>query len=293
MRAFEAAGRHLSLSRAAIELNVTQSAVSRQVRLLEEHLGVRLFERLPRSLLLTPKGSQYLEELTDAFALLEEATNRIRERRSAEILRLRVFSTFALRWLIPRLGDFALEYPEIEVQLMTLSPNKPIDLAHDDADAWIRTGFGDWPGMRSDWLVPNQLVPVCAPALRAQLTHLADLQRLTLLHSYARPDDWRKWLSVADADSIDSTRGIKFENSGLMYQAAVDGLGVAIAQAVLVRRDLESGSLVVPFPIVIPAERTYYLVSPLRSEARRLVAFREWILKESRKDNAAISVVPQ
>ena len=116
-------------------------------------------------------------------------------------------------------------------------------------------------------------------------TVIVDLRNATLLHSYARPDDWRKWLSAADASDIDSTRGMKFENSGLMYQAAVEGVGIAIAQAVLFRQDLRSGVLVAPFALTIPAERTYYLIGPVWAEPRRLAVFREWVLKESRSDN--------
>ncbi|MGA7776309.1 MAG: LysR substrate-binding domain-containing protein [Paraburkholderia sp.] len=126
-------------------------------------------------------------------------------------------------------------------------------------------------------LLPNQMTD-CA-------TVIVDLRNATLLHSYARPDDWRKWLSAADASDIDSTRGMKFENSGLMYQAAVEGVGIAIAQAVLFRQDLRSGVLVAPFALTIPAERTYYLIGPVWAEPRRLAVFREWVLKESRSDN--------
>jgi LysR family glycine cleavage system transcriptional activator len=289
MRAFEAAGRHLSLSRAAEELNVTQSAVSRQVRLLEEQLGVSLFERSPRSIILTPKGQQYLEDIADAFALLEDATNRIRERRSADVLKLKIFSNFALRWLIPRLADFANAYPEIEVQIMTLSPSKPVDFEHEFTDAVIRTGFGDWPGVRSDWLIPNNLVVVCHPEIAAKIKDPMDLQHITLLHSYARPDDWRKWLHTVGAGAVDPMSGMKFENSSLTYQAAIHGLGVAVAQASLVRKELQSGELVAPFPYVMAAERTYYLISPIRKEPRRLTVFRDWILRECRKEEDYLS----
>lgn len=285
MRAFEAAGRHLSLSRAAEELNVTQSAVSRQVRLLEDQLGVNLFERTPRSIVLTPKGKQYLEDITDAFALLEDATNRVRERRSEDILKLQVYSTFALRWLIPRLGGFAEAHPEIEVQLMNLSPTKPIDFEHEFTDACIRTGFGDWPGVRADWLIPNSLIAVCHPHLAEQLKEPSDLKQATLLHSYARPDDWRKWLSSVGADAVDPMRGLKFENSMLAYEAAAEGLGIVIAQASLVQKELHSGALVIPFRYVMPAERTYYLIAPNRQEPRRVSIFREWILRECRKED--------
>lgn len=284
IRAFEAAGRHLSLSRAAEELNVTQSAVSRQVRLLEDILGIALFERTPRSINLTIKGKQYLEDIGDAFAMLEDATSRVSERNTADILKLRVFLTFALRWLIPRLGSFAAAFPEIEVQIMTLSPARKVDFEHEYTDAHIRTGFGDWPGVRSDRLISNHLVAVCRPDVAARLRTPADLQHVTLLHSYARQDDWRKWLSALNVRSIDPVRGLKFENSGLAYQAAASGLGVAISQVALVQKELRDGDLVIPFPYVLPAEKTYYLVSPLHQEPKRIRTFREWILSECRQD---------
>ncbi|TFL10216.1 transcriptional regulator GcvA [Pusillimonas caeni] len=289
MRAFESAGRHLSFSRAADELHVTQSAISRQVRLLEDQLGVSLFERKPRSISLTPKGKQYLDDITDAFALLEDATNRVRERQNADILKLQVFSTFALRWLIPRLGNFAEEHPEIEVQLMTLSPSKPVNFEHEFTDACIRTGFGDWPGMRSDRLISNKLIAVCSKDVAKTLSSPDDLAKVTLLHSYARPDDWRKWLSPLGASSVDPSRGLKFENSSLAYQAAIEGIGVAIAQAGLVQKELQNGDLVIPFPYVMPAEKTYFLISPNRQEPQRIAVFREWILRKCREEDDSLA----
>ncbi|WP_337181847.1 transcriptional regulator GcvA [Shinella sp.] len=284
IRVFEAAGRHLSLSKAAQELNVTQSAVSRQVKLLENILGIALFERTPRSVKLTTKGKQYLEDIGDAFAILEDATNRVRERNTPDIIKLRVYSTFALRWLIPRLPRFAQCHPKIEVQLMTLSPASKMDFEHELIDAYIRTGFGDWAGVRSDRLIQNHLVAVCHPDIAARLKTPSDLKHVTLLHSYARQDDWRKWINALKLEGIDPVKGMKFENSGLAYQAAASGLGVAISQVALVQAELRQGTLVIPFPYSLPAERTYYFVSPLGHNSRRVQVFRDWLISECDQD---------
>jgi LysR family glycine cleavage system transcriptional activator len=280
LKAFEAAGRHLSVSKAAQELFVTPAAISRQVRVLEDFLGVQLFSRVPGGLQLTTHGARYLSELTPLFAGLREATNVVMggaHRRN--VLKIRSPATFAVRWLIPRLASFHQEHPDIDVQLST-SP-APLDFDREDIDAGVELGSGQWPGCRTQRLVPNILVPVMAP--RRQGLRLprrpADLAKETLLHSMARPDDWHHWLQAAGQPRINAYRGMKYETSLLAYQAAMEGHGVAIAQRALVERELAAGTLVAPLDFELDlGAHTYYFAWPAkRRESRALQPFTRWL----------------
>ncbi|ANN70282.1 LysR substrate-binding domain-containing protein [Bordetella bronchialis] len=275
-RAFEAAGRLLSISRAADELSVTPAAISRQVRLLEAYLGTPLFNRARGTLSLTPTGARYLSELIPLFAGLRDATAAIaRKRDGGSTLRIRSPATFAVRWLIPRLAGFHKLNPQVDVQVTTSS--RPLDFQREDIDAGIELGDGTWPGVHTLRLVPNVLVPVAAPTLR--LNEKSRLDRQTLLHSLARPDDWLLWLRAAGRRSVDPSRGMKYETSLLAYQAALEGHGIAIAQKALVEKELAEGSLVAP--LGHPLDRgdyTYYFAWPAgRAQSGALRAFRDWL----------------
>lgn len=280
LKAFEAAGRQLSISKAAEELFVTPAAVSRQVRTLEDFLGVQLFTRGAGGLQLTVHGARYLSELVPLFAGLREATNIAMggaPRRT--ILKIRSPATFAVRWLIPRLASFHRDHPDIEVQLST-SP-APLDFSREDVDGGVQLGDGQWPGVKTQRLIANVLVPVMAPARHGERLpkRPADLTKHTLLHSMARPDDWHHWLQAAGQARIDPYRGMKYETSLLTYQAAIEGHGVAIAQRALVERDLASGVLVAPLDRSLDlGGYTYYFAWPSsRRDSRALQRFTQWL----------------
>ncbi|QBC31201.1 MULTISPECIES: LysR substrate-binding domain-containing protein [Pandoraea] len=275
-RAFEATGRLLSISKAADELAVTPAAVSRQVRTLEDFLKAPLFERVRGGLVLTTVGARYLSELMPLFATLREATEAIVSgSQSDNVLRIRSPATFAVRWLIPRLASFHRLNQNIDVQLTTSSA--PLNFALEDIDAGIQLGDGDWPGMNTQRLIPNELVPVAAPML--SLKKPRQLEGQTLLHSLARPDDWGLWLAAAGVSRINALRGMRYETSLLAYQAAIEGHGVAIAQKALVEKDLADGTLVIPFgPTLDRGAYTYYFAWPSgKRQTGALRALREWL----------------
>ncbi len=283
LRAFAAAARLLSIRRAAQQLNVTPAAVSRQVKVLEEHLGVVLFRRGSNMLTLTAEGERYIAGIGPHFDAIAEATRSLTGRSGNEVLRIRAYTTFAMRWLIPRLPNFHDAAPGAEVQLTTSLES--IDFEREDVDGAIRLGDGRWPGLLVDRLVANELVPVCSPGLKrtAGLNSAADLAQVRLLHSLARPDDWMLWLEAAEISLPNAAAGLKFQSSALCYEAASLGQGVAIAQKVLVERDLENGTLTIPFGPTFNREAfTYYFVFP-EDRLRKLAFrhFRRWLQSQS------------
>jgi len=280
LRAFEAAARHLSFHRAADELHVTPSAVSHQIKSLEDHLGVRLFRRLTRQVAMTHEGQEYLRPVRTALDQIDAATQRILGLRGGLSLTLSVSPTFATEWLVPHLSGFQTEYPDIEVRLVT---NREVpDFSRSDADVAMPYGTGDWPGLVAHLLLTEELVPVCSPALlegEAKLERPEDLRRATLIHVLPRIDQWRNWLRAAGVDGVDAERGPKFQYTSLALEAAMSGLGVVVANRILVAPHLEAGRLAVPFDVDLPSTRGYYLVYPEdRANQPKVVAFREWLL---------------
>jgi LysR family glycine cleavage system transcriptional activator len=279
LRSFEAAGRLKSVRKAAEELCVTAGAVSRQIQSLETHLGLKLFRREPRSVVLTAAGEQYLAAVTEHLDGIRDATQKLTGAKSREILKIRAYTTFAMKWLVPRLSAFQEMNSLTEVRLTTSL--EAVDFDHEDIDCAIRLGDGNWPGYGVDRLVRNELIPICSPGYRRQmgLKKSADLARVPLLHSLARPDDWMYWLKAAGLNDIDPYAGPKYESSVLTYQAALDGQGVAMAQQVLVAEELRKKRLVQPFgPALDRKNFTYYLIYPqnrLRKPALR--KFRAWL----------------
>lgn len=284
LRAFECAARHRSFTKAAEELHVTQSAISRHIRALEEWLDVPLFYRNHRAIALTPEGEIYMRELVSAFSHMDLATRRVKRSGHQDILHIHTYATIAMRWLIPRLKRFQKDNPEIDVRLT--ASTRPIDFEHDEIHGAIRTGPPGWgENVRMDQLFETTIVPVCMPALSHEpwpLRSPSDLLHTTLLHSLARPDDWALWLREVDAaEVVDAERGLKFESSIMSYLAAQQGLGVAIAQKFLVEDDLAANILVQPFPIEVKSDRTYYfLSSPRYQGSTALELFRTWLLNE-------------
>ncbi|MGH6904283.1 MAG: transcriptional regulator GcvA [Geminicoccaceae bacterium] len=282
LRAFEAAARHLSFTRAAGELHVTQTAISHQIRGLEEHLGVRLFRRLPRGLLLTEEGQAYLPAVRDAFDQIDAATAELIAARAGGPLTASMLPSFAARWLVPRLGRFRSAHPEIDLRIS--ASVHLVDFAREDVDIAIRMGRGHYPGLRVDRLFGEALIPVCSPALldgSRPLRRPEDLRHHVLLHD----DDytgWRLWLELAGVAGVDPRRGLTFSDSGMVVQAATEGQGVALARVALAAWDLAAGRLIRPFEVSIARDLAYYLVCPEASAERpRIAAVRAWLLAEA------------
>jgi LysR family transcriptional regulator, glycine cleavage system transcriptional activator len=283
LRAFEAAARHLSFAEAANELHLTPSAISHQIRQLEERLGQRLFERRHRGLELTPAGQMYFPLVRSAFEQLEQATALIGgigdQRRT---LTISCTPSFAMAWLIARLPGFQAAYPEIEVRLDTST--RIVDFKRDGVDVGIRFGRGIWPGVVAERLFTETLFPVCAPALLAAkggVTGLADIARFTLIHIMPYVDDWRLWLTAAGVTGIDPERGPRFDSSMPAYKAAEEGLGMAIGRGLVLEEALASGRLVAPFDIRLASRHAYYFACAEGAEpVRKITLFRRWLLAE-------------
>jgi LysR family glycine cleavage system transcriptional activator len=280
LRAFEAAGRHMSFTVAAEELNVTQVAVSRQVRVLEDYLEVPLFVRGHRSLKLTEDGERLLAAISRALEDVDRVISAISLRGRRDVLAIQAYTTFAQKWLIPRLAGFHERHPNIEVRLT--ASLQPVNFERQNVHAAIRSGRGEFDGCDSELVVPIELTPVCSPRLDTKLEGAAGLSKLTLLHSLARRDDWSSWLRSAGFTSVDPQRGLKFENSALSYEAALQGIGIAIGIRVLIEPYLRAGTLVCPFPHICRLNEGYYLVSPKnKPTTSALRAFQDWVRRET------------
>lgn len=281
LRAFEAVARRLSITIAAEELHVTPGAVSRQIRTLEDALGIQLLLRGHRQISLTRAGEDYYRAVSKSMDGLREATIRLTRRTRRTQLKVRAYTTFAMRWLIPRLSSFHAANAGIEV-LLTASLD-PVDFRREDIDGAIRLGDGKWDGANAYRLVSNILAPVCSLALARKVRKPADLHRQVLLHSIARPDDWAVWLAAAKADKlVDARSGMTYQSSAMAYAAALEGQGFAMAQRFLVEDDLATGKLVAPFRQAVDmGEFTYYLLTPAhRSESATMATFRKWLLSQ-------------
>jgi LysR family transcriptional regulator, glycine cleavage system transcriptional activator len=281
LRAFEAAARHLSFTNAATELNVTQTAISHQIRRLEEELGIRLFVRQNRALALTPQARDYLPGVRAAFNDLRLATDRLLRKDNDHVLTISTLASLAAKWLLPRLSAFQEAHPGIDVRITTSTAL--VDFRSGDVDAAIRYGRGHWPGVRADWLTADELFPVCSPALltgNRPLKSQEDLAYHTLLHtSGVYDDDWRLWLTAAGLPTdISKLPGLTFDLILMTVQAALDGIGAAMGRTSYVEADIAKGRLVVPFKIALPTDAGFYLVSPEgRTDPPKLTAFRQWL----------------
>lgn len=283
LRVFEAAARHVSFTRAADELSVTQAAVSRQIAVLEGYLRVSLFERHPSGLRLTEAGAAYLKSIRQAFDLIDAATAEVKAASTAEILRLRVYNTFAICWLIPRLHAFRDLNPEVTIDLSTAVG--PVDFERQDIEVSIALGDGEWPDLAVFKLFDDVIAPVCSPRFLTGRPVLSvdDLARCPLLSARYRRRDWADWLAAAGS-TLRPRNVLMFESSYLSYQAAKEGIGIAMGQIGLLGADLSRGDLVTPFPLQLKRPLAYYVVHPPRlARDRRIRAFRDWILAEARK----------
>lgn len=278
-RAFEAAARTGSFASAAAELNVTAAAVSRMVKLLEERLGIPLFQRQANRLALTAAGRAYQGGLTQIFDALANLTNQITALANPYVLTVGVGPTFAIRWLIPRLASFHKLEPNIDVRITTGGAAAPF------ADDWtygIKLGRGHWPDLIAEPLFAADLVPVCAPALAAGLQEPADLKHATLLQVAHAPEDWPRWLDTARV-TRPASAGARFEFYGQALQAAADGLGVAMGIRPYIDDDVAAGRLIAPFALSVPKGESWYLVyRQARMDEPGFSAFRAWIVEAAR-----------
>jgi LysR family glycine cleavage system transcriptional activator len=280
IKAFEAASRHESFSRAADELFVTHGAVSHQIRALEAELGVTLFARDGKRVRLTEVGRRYAGQVRGALTALAEATREIRAGERERRLVVSMLSSFAARWVTPRIGSFIEANPQWDLEL--LSTNSLADFARDDIDAAIRFGFGKYPGLHAELLLEEIFFPACAPNFNGgnQPKVPADLAKVPLLRS----DDelWRPWFDAAGlSDWPEPKRGVLYQDSSNLLQAAIDGQGVALTRRSLAMQEIAAGRLVRLFDVDGPSPWHYYFICPPQMmQAARVQAFRDWVFEE-------------
>lgn len=282
LRVFEVVARTQNLTAAARELHVSQSAVSRQIGVLETYLGFELFRRERHGVVPTRIGSSYAEQIVPAFDAIATATEKLTKSTSQGSLRVRTYTTFVAKWLIPRLPDFNLKYPDIEVRISNAVPD--VDFDRDAVDVAIQFGEGNWPRVHTDLLFHDEIEPVCSPAYLKRVVRKQSpetlLQKRLLVSQYRR-SDWEDWLHANDfRDQTANAERMSFSSSILTWQAALDGLGVAIGQTALLLPELESGQLVRPFNRPLRRSKSHYLVRPkVQRESRKVIAFRDWLLE--------------
>ncbi len=277
LRAFEASARHLSFTRAAIELCVTQAAVSQQVKGLEKRLGVSLFQRLPRGLKITAEGEALLPTVTSSFDQMATTLDRIEAGQVRELLFLGVVGTFAVGWLLPRLKAFQKQHPFIDVRVST--NNNRVDMAAEGLDFAIRFGQGSWHGTDAFRLFEAPLSPLCTPKLAETLKTPADLMESTLLRSY-RADEWSNWFAAAGVTpAAQVNAGIVFDTSLGMMEAALQGLGVALAPPSMFSRHLASGAIIQPFPVTISLGSYWLTRLQSKPQTPAMQAFSDWMFE--------------
>jgi LysR family glycine cleavage system transcriptional activator len=287
LRVFEASARNLSFKKASEELSVTAAAVSHQVKGLEEFLGLPLFRRMPRGLLLTDTGQLLLSELSGVFQSLDRAMERVIESDSRGALTLSVAPTFAVMWLIPRLQKFYALHPDLDVRISTgLSL---VDFHRDDFDAAIRLGNGQWLGLEAIELFDETVTPMCSPRLLEGPNAIRspdDLSKHVLLHNHSMDYDpeaptWETWLEAAGATGVDASRGTHFSLPDHGLQAAIDGAGIVLGWRSLSAKDVAAGRIVEPFDVTLPLGSSFYLVYPEAHSLRPNIAtLRDWLRKE-------------
>lgn len=285
LRTFEAAARHMSFTKAAAELNLTQSGVSRQIKLAEDYLGVVLFRRGKQRLELTEAGAVYAKQVHSALVQLQAATFDLRAQHgSGGMLRLAIPPAFGMKWLIPRLEKFNRAHPSIVLDLSTRT--KPFDFDAEEIDAAIYYGGKDWPGVVCDRLGGGEVLPVCSPGYLAShppIKSIHDICDHVLLQHTTRPDKWDEWFRASEIQGGNAWAGPRFEHNYMIMQAATDGLGFALLPRLLVADDLMAKRLVVPFEVQHQTGDPYCLVYPgANSAIPRLRVFRRWLLAESR-----------
>ncbi|KKE83197.1 transcriptional regulator GcvA [Pseudoalteromonas luteoviolacea] len=279
LKAFEAAARHLSFTKAAEELFVTQAAISHQIKTLEEHLGLKLFLRKNRSLLLTEEGQGYFLDIKDIFSQLIDATEKLLARGAKGSLTVSLTPSFAIQWLVPRLSKFNELFPDIDVRIKAQDQDE--NSLTDDVDVAIYYGRGNWSGVQTHKLHTEYLVPLCSPLLLngpKPLDQPSDLANHNLLHDTSRRS-WKSWLKTAGGRNVPANTGPIFSHSSMVLQAAVHGQGIALGNSVLAKPDLDAGRLVIPFSHSLESKNAYYLVCrESQAELGKIVSFKDWML---------------
>lgn len=285
LKAFEAAARHLSFTRAADELFVTQAAVSHQIKALEEFLSMKLFLRKNRSLLLTEEGQSYYLDLKDIFQALHESTDRLLARGAKGAITVALPPSFAIQWLVPRINHFSQANPDIDVRIKAVDFDE--GFLTDDVDVAIYYGRGKWSGLQSDKLHTEYLTPMCSPMLfqgAKPLDTLDDLKHHMLLHDSSR-DAWKTWIRHFNVLGVNVNQGPIFSHSMLVLQAAALGQGIALGHSVLARPDIEAGRLICPFEERLESKNAYYLVChQSQAELGKIAVFREWLLSQVKEE---------
>ncbi|MEO6921222.1 MAG: LysR family transcriptional regulator [Collimonas sp.] len=275
LRAFEVSARFLSFTRAASEMNVTQAAISQQVKNLEDRMGVQLFRRLPRGLALTAEGIALLPVLAESFGRIGAVMEQFHDsrNRSREVLTVGAVGTFAVGWLLPRLREFQQAHPFVDFRLFT--NNNRVDIAGEGLDYAIRFGDGAWHGTDAEALLSAPLSPMCAPTLGAYLRDPADLGRHMLLQSY-RSDEWAIWFAAAGL-ACPVLRGSVFDSSLTMAEAAAQGAGIALLPVRMFARELQHGRLIRPFDIEIDSGNYWLTKLKSKQATPAMQAFRDWL----------------
>ena len=290
VKAFEAAARFLSFTKAAQELNVTPGAVSQQIKLLEDYLDVHLFKRLNRQIVLTEAGQIFLPKLNQAFRLISESVEAVNSHHQDEPLTISAPPSFVAKWLIPRLSQFNKVHPEIDVRID--SSTRLVDFDQENIDVAIRFSQHEDTSLVSTHLMSLEIIPVCSPSLintGEGLYKPEDLKHQTLLHYESGRNEqnwpeWPMWLATMGIKDVDSTRGIYFNQKDMLTQAAIESQGVALVATIIAENDINQGRLVQPFSMTMPIHFSYYLVSSSQKSRRSKVqAFKQWIVKESKR----------
>jgi len=279
LRAFEAAARMRSLTRAAESLHLTHGAISHQIKSLEADFGVRLVERSGRGIRLTDEGERFATRVRAVLSDLGDAVREMAERANPRQLRVSVMPSFAARWLLPRIGRFFAAHPDIDLDVS--ASNALADFRRDDIDVAIRHGSGDWPGLVSEYVLDDVYFPVCSSRLAdGRLpARPADLSRYTLLRSEG--EFWKPWFEAAGLNWPEPSRGPMFNDSSHTLQAAIEGQGIALARSSLIGNDVHNGVLIRLFDIVVPGASKYFLVYPPRlADSPKLAPFRKWLFDE-------------
>ncbi|MGE4336142.1 MAG: LysR substrate-binding domain-containing protein [Pigmentiphaga sp.] len=287
LRAFEACARLGSFSAAAVELSLTQSAVSRQIRSLEETLGAPLFLRERQRVQLTHAGERYASAIRDALQAVAGATMSFQANPQGGVLNLAILPAFGTRWLAPRLQRFVERHPGVTINLVTRLA--PFEFSLDTVDAAIHYGLADWPGAELDFLLGETVVPACSAALRHSLapSRASDLLTVPLLHLASRPDAWRRWFRHQGL-TMDEVGGMRIDQFATVTQAAISGLGIALLPTFLFQGEFERGELVAAFDAPLRSAEAYYLARPARrTETPALRHFRRWLLAEAGAGHSA------
>ena len=285
LKAFEAAARHESFTRAAEELCVTQGAVSHQVKALESELAIKLFNRERQRLIITEAGRDYLATVRDALDRIAAGTERLLQRQNAGVLTVSTSPDFAAKWLVHRLGHFAEAYSGIDLRVSATLHH--VDFAREEVDLAVRHGDGNWPGLDAVRLCAEQLFVVCSPKLlegRRRIGRVADILKFPLLHLDSR-SDWTNWLRGVGLDDTGAIHGPVLNRASMVIDAAINGQGLALARTTLSAWDLINGRLVLPVTETVPVSKTYWIVCPKATASLpKIATFREWLLTEAATD---------